>query len=102
MKKKTEEAMITAHVETVGFLVLRDGVPCKLVNVSGGHRGGVLLPGEPALMVLKRRDAERMITRTQRVRHHMTTSLVSEWVKEQMPSFVAGEAFTVLPVGRQV
>lgn len=106
MPKKSKaakpEALICAHVVIVGHAVFRDGQACKLVNVSGSHKGGVLLPGVPLITFLKVRDAERAIERTERVRHSMRTSLVSEWIRSQVPSFLEGSKFTVEPVGRQV
>lgn len=102
MKKKTEEALIAAHIHLTGFLVTRDGLPCKLVNVSGSHKGGVLVPGSPVVTFLKLRDARRAISRTTRVRESVRTSLVSEWITAQMPSFLAGDTFESVPVGRQV
>ncbi|MCX6952596.1 MAG: hypothetical protein NTV51_10600 [Verrucomicrobia bacterium] len=102
MKNKPEEAVIAAQIETTGCIVTRDGQPCKLVNVSGSHRGGVLIPGTPIITFLKPRDAQRAIDRTTRVRESIRTSLVSEWMKTQMPSFLEGTAFAIAPIGRQV
>lgn len=101
-KIKAEEALIAAQIALTGCIVTRDGAPCKLVNVSGSHRGGVLIPGAPVVMFLKPRDATRAIQRTVRVRESIRTSLVAEWVAGQMPSFLHGEAFAVVAIGRQV
>ena len=93
--------MIAAHVVTVGHLVLRDGLPCKLVNVSGSRKGGVLMPGVPVISFLKVRDAERAIERTEQVRDSLSTSLVAEWMRAMMPSFLNGEKFAVAPIAKQ-
>ena len=101
MKKKKDEALIAAHVETDRHYVERDGLPCKLVNVSGSHKGGVLMPGKPVISFLKVRDAQRAIDHTVRVRESMRSSLVAEWLRTQVPSFLEGSKFTVEAIGRQ-
>ena len=101
-KKKPEELLIAAQIETVSHLVLRDGLPCKLVNVSGSHKGGVLMPGTPVISFAKMRDAQRAIDRTLRVRAAISSSLVADWMRSQMSSFLKGEKFTIGPIGRQV
>lgn len=100
-KAKPEELVISAHVETIGHAVLRDGQPCKLVNVSGSRKGGVLMPGAPVVSFLKVRDAERAIERTERVRRTLRGSLVADWLRELVPSFLAGEQFTVVSIAKQ-
>ena len=101
-KEKPEEAFFGAHVETIAFIALRDGVPCQLVNISGSHKGGVLQPGVPIISFATKRDAERAVERTQRAREAMRTSFVSAWLQEKVPCFLAGEKFEVLPIGKQV
>ena len=100
--KKSTEAFIAAQIELTGYLVLRDGAVCKLVNVSGSHVGGVLMPGTPGITFLKPRDARRAIQRTENVRANIRTSLVSEWMATQMPAFLQGEKFEIFPLGKQV
>lgn len=106
MKKRKsdiqQEAFIDAHVMTVAYVVFRDGSPCRLVNISGSHKGGVLLPGVPVISFLKKRDAERAVERTEKARAAMRTSFVAEWLQQKVPCFLEGKAFEVLPVGRQV
>lgn len=101
MAKKSDLTLIAAPIETIGALVTRDGAPCKLVNVSGLHRGGVLMPGAPVAFFLKLRDARRAIQRTQRVRDTLRTSLVADFLRQHVPSFLDGEAFEVVTLGKQ-
>lgn len=100
-KTKQEPTLIAAPVATIGAIVLRDGAACKLVNVSGLHRGGVLMPGVPIAIFGKHRDARRAIDRTVRVRETLSTSLVADWMRQHVPSFLEGSAFEIAPVGKQ-
>ncbi|MGH8187521.1 MAG: hypothetical protein ACREUC_13255, partial [Steroidobacteraceae bacterium] len=107
-KRATNRAMIMCAAallpNTPLAAVFRDQVPCQLVNVSGSHKGGVLITvakDRPMISFLKHRDAERAIERTERVRKTLQTSLVSDWLKHQVPSLLDGAKFEIVPIGRQ-
>ncbi len=105
MKKRKqttdEDTFLEAHVETVSHIVFRDGKPCKLVNTTGEHRGGLLVPGVPIISYAKPRDAERAVERTIKAREKFKSSFVSDWIQKRMPQFLAGKSFEVLPVAIQ-
>ncbi|MES2697265.1 MAG: hypothetical protein V4773_27620 [Verrucomicrobiota bacterium] len=100
-KTQPQEMFVAAVVSTESHVVTRDGKVCTLINVSGFHKGGVLQPGSPAVMFDKPRDARRAVVRTIRAREKLRGSLVSQWLLEQLPSFIDGEKFEVVPCGYQ-
>lgn len=100
-KPEAVEPLISAHVETIGHSVLLDGRPCRLVNVSGLRKGGVLVPGAPLISFLKVRDAERAVERTQRVKSMLSDSLVSDWLRKKFPLLSRGKVFEVVAIVRQ-
>jgi len=79
MPKPDKNQPLAASLVTTGYIVTKAAQVCTIVNVTGLHRGGVLLPGSPAVECLKKRDARRAIQRTERA---------------------VGE-FTIVPVARQ-
>lgn len=102
-KKKSAPppAFVAAVIPTESYIVTRDDRACTLINVSGMPKGGVLLPGVPAVTFAKHRDAERAIDRTRRARESLHGSLVSEWLSTQIPSFLDGISFEIVPIGHQ-
>lgn len=89
-------------MKTIGYIVLKGGQPCGLVNVAGGVKGGVLMPAtmeEHVTMFLKPRDARRVVTRTGKVAATLRDSLIRDWPRAQ-PLF-EDQPFTVLPVSKQ-
>lgn len=99
MKAKTEEAPLSAPIKLVGYIVTQGGKPCTLANVTGGHKGGVLLPGTPVVQFLKPRDARRAIERTERAAEALRGSLIDQW--DRLQTLFHGGAFDVKPLGRQ-
>ena len=100
-KSKKPAAFIAAVIPTEHYIVLRDDRPCSLINVSGMAKGGVLLPGSPVVTFAKHRDAERAIERTEKARMALRSSLVSEWMCQQLPSFLDGLSFAIVGAGHQ-
>jgi hypothetical protein len=100
-KAQMKEAFIAAVIPTEFYIVTRDSKPCTLVNVSGMHKGGVLIPGQPVIAFGKMRDVRRAINRTERAREKLRGSLVSEWMRQQFPSFTDGATFEIVPGGHQ-
>lgn len=98
-RKKLEEAPLAAPIALVGYIVTQGGKPCTLANVTGGHKGGLLLPGQPVVQFLKPRDARRAIERTERAAHALRGSLVDTW--DRLQSLLHGGAFEVKQLGRQ-
>lgn len=95
------EPFVAAAIPTENHIVTRDGRPCTLINVSGMAKGGVLIPGSPIVTFAKCRDAARAIERTIVVREKLSSSLVSEWMTKQIPSFLSGKKFEIVPAGHQ-
>ncbi|MBI5689289.1 MAG: hypothetical protein HZC55_04270 [Verrucomicrobia bacterium] len=105
MKKSKEEKPLAPSFVATGFLVMKDGQPCTIENVSGRRKGGVLRPrGSEDEMVahfLKRRDARRAIDRTSACVAELRGSMIEDWARARVPAlFVAGH-FTIQPLGRQ-
>lgn len=102
---KPKETALAAVVTTVGYIVLKGGRPCGLVNVSGLHRGGVLIAQtsdtQPAIFFLKRRDARRAISRTERCVNGLRGSMIEDWAWDKCPTLFATGEFTIVPAGRQ-
>jgi hypothetical protein len=99
VKKKSEEAPLSAPIKLIGYIVTQGGKPCTLANVTGAHKGGVLLPGSPVVQFLKPRDARRAIARTERVAEALRGSLIDTW--DRLQSLLGGGAFEIKPLGRQ-
>lgn len=100
-RPKREEAFLAATIPTEHYIVVRDGQACTLINISGGRKGGVLLPGVPVVTFAKHRDAERAIERTEAARATLRSSLVADWMAARLPSFLEGANFAVVPCGHQ-
>lgn len=103
--KKPKETTLAASIHVVAYIVLKGGRPCSLVNVSGLHRGGVLLPQagdiSPVISFLKKRDARRAVGRTQRCVDNLKGSMLEEWAWNKCPNLFATGEYAVVPVGRQ-
>lgn len=95
-----EETFVAAIIPTEFHIVTRDDKPCTLINVSGLHKGGVLLPGSPVAAFSKPRDARRAVQRTVTAREKLRDSMLSDW--KQLKPFLSGGRFDVVPAGHQV
>lgn len=93
---------VAAIIPTETHIVTRGGRPCTLINVSGGHKGGVLIPGSPVISFTQVRDARRAVERTKLVQKKVCGSLVEDYFRQQIPSLLDADAFEILPVGHQV
>ncbi|ACB76664.1 hypothetical protein [Opitutus terrae] len=98
--KHQDEHPLAAPITLVGYIVTQGGKPCTLANVTGSHKGGLLLPGAPVVQFLKPRDAKRAIARTTRAADALRGSLVDTW--ERLHSLFHGGVFEVHPLGRQL
>lgn len=98
-RKQHEPAPLATVFHTVGYIVTKAERPLTLINVTGGHKGGILVPGSPVAEFAKRRDAKRAIDRTTRVCNQLRGTLVDGWDRLQ-PLFHDGD-YAVLPLGRQ-
>ncbi|MBI5771898.1 MAG: hypothetical protein HZA93_29265 [Verrucomicrobia bacterium] len=100
---------IAASFTTAGYIVLKEGLPCTLANVSGLHKGGVLLPhsagsgqaGAPVAMFLKLRDARRAIARTTRCVERLRGSMIEEWARKSVPLLFIDGNYDAVALGRQ-
>lgn len=105
-RKKAEapEAFVAAVILTECYIVTRDRQPCTLINVSGMHKGGVLVPGAPVVTFSKPRDARRAMQRTEATREKLSDGMpeVVAWLRERFPDFLEGSKFEVVPCGHQV
>lgn len=97
--RNQEDRAIAATIDLVGCIVVQGGKPCTLINVSGSHKGGVLIAGTPVISFLKPRDAQRAVERTERVRDTLRGTLLDQWDRLQ-PLFHGG-AFEIKLLGRQ-
>jgi len=88
-------------MKPAGFIVMKGGKPCALLNVSGLNRGGVLLPGAPVVCFLKRRDVRRAINRSSRIAETITGSLIETWARERAPEIFEKTAYEILPLAKQ-
>lgn len=104
-KRKTktqpaEETFVAALIPTESHIVTRDGRPCTVINVSGVHKGGVLVPGSPVALFARPRDAKRAIDRTVAARTTLDRSLIRDWPR--LRPFLGGGKFESMPAGHQV
>lgn len=97
--KKSKESPLAASLKTTGYIVTKSDRVCTLANITGSHKGGVLLPGAPVVEFLKPRDARRAIQRTERAAKALRGSLVDSWERLQ-PLFAPG-SFEIQPIARQ-
>lgn len=102
-------------MKIVGYYVLKGGVPCAFRNIDGMKRAGILVPitdpagkdkqGKPlaAAFMDKPRDARRAIRRSESCIKAITAgeNLISEWMREQIPSYYDSAAFETLPLAKQ-
>lgn len=98
-KKRPEEKPLAATLVTTGYIVVKGERPCTLVNVTGTHKGGLLMPGAPVVAYAKPRDARRAIDRTKRVAQALRGTLIDSWERLQ-PLFSPGE-YKIEPIARQ-
>jgi len=98
-KQKPQEHPLSTPIKLIGCIVTQGGRPCTLINLTGGHKGGILLPGSPVVSFLKHRDARRAIERTERVRDSLQGSLIDTW--DRVQALFAGGAFEIKSLGHQ-
>lgn len=99
MPKFDKTQPLAASLVTTGYIVTKAEQVCTIVNVTGLHRGGVLLPGVPVVEYLKKRDARRAIKRTERAAARLRGSLIDDWPR--LNQLLAAGEFTIVPVARQ-
>lgn len=102
-------------MKIIGYYVLKGGVPCAFRNIDGTKRAGILVPitdpagkdskGKPlpAAFMDKPRDARRAIRRSEQCAKTLTVgeNLISQWLREQIPSYYDSAAFEILPLAKQ-
>lgn len=98
-KKPKAPGRAAASFVTSGYYVTKGGALCTLTNVSGGYKGGLLLPGTPTVEFLKLRDARRAIERTESAATTLRTSLVRDW--DRVQALIEPGVFEVQPLVRQ-